>query len=404
MKTIIKICVMVTGLIILAAPIQAARIVPDPQQDYLNTKVSELTRNAYIYTLSVDLNEDGMMDYFFSSSAERDRASRRGARTWRTYLSSPQGYQTPTAMEVVNKIQSMLTLNTSTASLQRLANGKLALTYFSIGDIDSGVTVAYYVDDANRLQSMVISRTEHGQISEPVIDMTPVNPETQTLRTQFFPLNELASPEQLQRTRDKTQDYLYNKDLRPDYDNSRLAYIYTKGFDEFLGIQEDMWNAMIPIEAIEEPIRSLLTKRAMARAKGIRMTTDQDKAELAQIMVWFDGWHMKHGHSNKMVENIKKMSQEERLQVLSSIGISKPEDLSGSKAKTAVTTPGMAPPENGSITAAPADTVTSPMTTKVSEKPRTISSKDNIALIAGIVAVVIVGLVMFFIGRRKMRS
>jgi hypothetical protein len=114
-------------------------------------------------------------------------------------------------MEIVQKIRQLLTLNTSTASLQRLANGKLALTYFSIGGIDSGVTVAYYVDDANRLQSMDISRLEQGQESKPVIEMTPVDPAVQMLHTQFSPLTDVASPEQLQQARDKTQHYLYKK-------------------------------------------------------------------------------------------------------------------------------------------------------------------------------------------------
>lgn len=73
-KLIITVCLLLTSHMAFAA-----RIVNDPQQDYLSTKVNKLTRDAYIYTLSVDLNEDGVMDYFYSSSAEGDQASRRGA-------------------------------------------------------------------------------------------------------------------------------------------------------------------------------------------------------------------------------------------------------------------------------------------------------------------------------------
>ena len=89
-KIVISLC-----LLLASAVVFATRIVNDPQQDYLNTKVNELTRDVYIYTLSVDLNEDGVMDVFYSSSAETDRSSRRGARTWRPYLSSPQVIRWP---------------------------------------------------------------------------------------------------------------------------------------------------------------------------------------------------------------------------------------------------------------------------------------------------------------------
>ena len=224
-------------------------------------------------------------------------------------------------MEIVQKTQQLLTLNTSTASLQRLANGKLALTYLSIGDIDSGVTVAYYVDDANRLQSMDITGLEQRQASSPAMEVIPVELAEQMIETQFSSLNDVASPEQLQRVRDKTQHYRYKKEMRRDYDSNKLHYLYTEGFSEFLGIREDKWEAMIPLEVIDEPIRSLLTKRAMNRSKGIRMRTDQDKAELGQIMVWFDGWHKKYGKFQGMGAKIRAMSAEERQKVLGSIGI-----------------------------------------------------------------------------------
>jgi ATPase subunit of ABC transporter with duplicated ATPase domains len=82
---------------------------------------------------------------------------------------------------------------------------------------------------------------------------------------------------------------------------------------------------MIPAEAIDEPIRSLLAKRAMNRSKGIRMTTDQDKAELAQIMVWFEDWHKKYSSQQQFIQNIKNMSEEDRKKVLGSIGFPDPQ-------------------------------------------------------------------------------
>jgi hypothetical protein len=96
----------------------AARIITDPQQDYLNAKVNKLTRDDYIYTLTVDLNEDGVEDIFYSSSAKEDVASRRGAKTWVPYLSTPQDYQVADIGDVVSKTQQLMTLNTTTASLQ----------------------------------------------------------------------------------------------------------------------------------------------------------------------------------------------------------------------------------------------------------------------------------------------
>jgi hypothetical protein len=67
---------------------------------------------------------------------------------------------------------------------------------------------------------------------------------------------------------------------------------------------------VIPVTAIEEPIRTLLTKHAMARPKGIRMTSDQDKAELQQILTWFEDWHEQYGAQKRFFRGLDKQLAE----------------------------------------------------------------------------------------------
>jgi hypothetical protein len=125
-----------------------------------------------------------------------------------------------------------------------LANGKLALMYLAIGSIDSGVYVAYCIDDNNHLQRLEISRMDQGQESARSMEITLVDQAIKRVQEQAIPLAKLASPELLQQTRDETQAYDYKKRLIPDYDSTKLYYLYTEDLSEFLGINEEGWAAM----------------------------------------------------------------------------------------------------------------------------------------------------------------
>lgn len=316
-KIVISVCLLLVSTLLFAE-----RIVTDPQQDYLDHKLSWLFKEDYIYTLTVDLNEDGVTDYFYSTLAKENIASRRGARTWTPYLSSPQGYQVADVADVtINNTHTLLTLNTATSSLQRLANGKLALMYLAIGTQGSGVNEAYYVDDNNRLQSLEISRLDNGQESERSVATTPVVVALQLVSDKAEPLSVLLEPEQYSQVKSKAEDFFADKRGLTDRRSSVLYYLYTKDLSEFLGLKEERRELLIPIEAIEEPIRTLLTKRALAHAKGIGLTSEQDKLELEKILKWFDDWHEQYGKSRLMSKKIRAMTAEERQQILDSIGM-----------------------------------------------------------------------------------
>ena len=283
----------------------AERLVSDPLQDYLGHLPTVFKEDSVIQ-MTIDLNEDGIKDYFLSSTS-RDNDRARYGRTWTTYLSTPQGYQTPESGETgMGEPDAILVFSEGSIVVKYddKAGGRKVISTFYPGGGGSGVIQGFYVNENNHLKSVELSRVGRNEVLTPI---TKEEAKGKILENEYqidrFPLKEVMSAEQYQKLGNKADDFIEKYHVRPDFLDKDIVYVYEKSprvMGEvpkytIAGLREKGILNLIPLEVMPERIRAIVMKRGNPRIAKNRLDTKEEIAELALLQKWSAAWHEKFG-------------------------------------------------------------------------------------------------------------
>ncbi len=219
----------------------AETLTTGPVRDFLENEIATgmLFKKHEVLLMADDLNEDGVTDYFLTTTADYRWSGKGGVRAWDIYLSdSSKSHQYGAEYIILQQAVDM----SGGANLVRLeeANNRRAMTYLSsAGSAHLSQLTAIYVDENNTIQTLSFGpleiRDSDGKDEDRAIVRRVTKNDIPFFGVRRYPLEEFLDPEQVATLKEDYDDFLSKHFSSPDPDIIGKRLYYREDTNEYVG-------------------------------------------------------------------------------------------------------------------------------------------------------------------------
>ncbi len=234
----------------------AETLTTGPVRHFLENEIAtgSLFKKHEVLLRAVDLNEDGVTDFFLSTTADYREAGKGGVRAWDVYLSdSSKSHQYGTEYTILHQAVFM----SGGADLVRLeeANNRLAVVYLSsAGSAHLSRLTAMYVDENNAIQTLSFGpleiRDSDGKDEDRAIVRRVTRNQIPFSGKSRYPLEEFLDPEQVATLKEDYDDFLSKHFRVTDPNDITKNLYYREDTKEYVGYRTG-GGELVPVEKTE---------------------------------------------------------------------------------------------------------------------------------------------------------